>query len=285
MEDTGVSGRAPGSYAELAAMLKRRLPKLGGGQLRIAHLLLADPEGTAFRGIAAAARLTEVRESSIVRFANALGLPGYPAIMELCRVWLAEQARLARRTENADGSPGGLPSATLEQERTNLARSYGRLDLVEWWRAVEMLSEASRVYVIGLRDCAAVAGLLSLRLGRARGDVRRLGDSLVDELRDFAEREVLVAVSIRRYAMETVRVAEHARDRGLQVIALTDNAASPLREVAEVALFAETEAVGPARSLTACFSLAQALAAEVSLRLGVTHPDESPPALDFFYDG
>lgn len=275
----------PGSYAEFAAMVRRRLSKLRGGQLRIAHLLLADPEGTAFRGITEAARLAEVHESSIMRFANSLGLPGYSAIMELCRGWLAEQARLARRAENAVAAPGGLPSVMLEVDQTNLARSYGQLDRAGWHRAVGMLSEASRVYVIGLRDCGAVAGLLSLRLGRARGDVRRLGDSLVDELREFADREVLVAVAVRRYAAETVRAAEHARGRGLRVIALTDNAASPLCEVAEVSLFAETEAVGPARSLTACLSLAQTLAAEVSLRLGVAHPDESPSAVDFFYDG
>lgn len=275
---------APGSYAEFATIVRRRLPKLHGGQLRIAHLLLADPEGTAFRGITEAARLAKVHESSIMRFANSLGLPGYPAIMELCRVWLAEQVRLARRAENVVSSPGGLPAAMLETEQTNLARSYGQLDSAGWQRAVGMLSEASRVYVIGLRDCAAVAGLLSLRLGRARGNVLRLGDSLVDELREFADREVLVAVAVRRYAAETVRAAEHARGRGLRVIALTDNAASPLCEVAEVSLFAETEAVGPARSLTACLSLSQALAAEVSLRLGVTHSDESPPAVDFFYD-
>lgn len=274
---------APGSYSELAAMLKRQLPNLHGGRLRIAHLLLADPEGTAFRGIAEAARLVEVHESSIARFANALGLPGYPAIMELCRVWLAEQARLVRREEPAARSPGGLLSATLDQERTNLARSYGGLDAAAWWRAVEMLADAPRVHVIGLRDSAAVAGSLSLRLGWARGDVRRLGYSLVDEVRQFVEGEVLVALSVRCYAAETVRVAEHARERGLRVIALTDNAASPLCASSEVTLFAETEAVGPHRSLTVCHSLAQALAAEVSLRLGVTNSDESSPVIDFFY--
>lgn len=275
---------APASYPELAALLKRRLPKLRGGQLRIAHLLLADPEGTAFRGISAAARLVEVHESSIARFANSLGLSGYPAIMELCRVWLAEQVRLAGRTKNEQEPPDGLLSTIVEQERTNLTRSYGWLDSVAWSRAVELLANAPGVHILGLRESAAVAGLLSLRLGRARAGVRRLGESLVDELRELAEGDVLVAVSVRRYAAGTVRAAQYAQEQGLSVIALTDNAASPLCEFAEVALFAETEGVGPARSLTACVSLAQALAAEVSLRLGATLSDDGPAVIGFFHE-
>src|SRR5262249_44067484 len=137
--------------------------------------------------------------------------------------------------------------AVLEQERSNLARTFSRLDMGAWLRAVGLLSEAPYVYVIGLRDSVAVAALRGLRVSRVRAGGRRRGVSVVDEVREFAEGEVLVAVSVRRYAGETVRVAEYACDRGLRVIALTDNAASPLAELAVAALYAETDGVGEFR--------------------------------------
>ena len=80
---------APGNYQELAEILRARLPKLAAGQRRIANLLLTDPEGTAFRSISETARLADVHESSLVRFATSLGLAGYPALAQLCRAQLA----------------------------------------------------------------------------------------------------------------------------------------------------------------------------------------------------
>ncbi|GHF44190.1 DNA-binding MurR/RpiR family transcriptional regulator [Amycolatopsis bartoniae] len=266
----------PGSYQELTELLRGRLPKLAAGQRRIAHLVLADPEGTAHRGITEAARLVEVNESSITRFANSLGLSGYPDLMELCRVWLAEQAQVARRTDEPVEPPGGLLSATLEQEQTNLARTFGRLDRASWLHAVALLADADDVHVLGLRGSAPVAALL------ARGlRARQFGACLVDELPRVTG--VLVAVSVRRYAADTVRAVEYAKERGVPVVALTDNAASPLVEYAHAALFAEVTGVGGTRSLTALAALAQALAREVALRRGNSAPEDDLPQFGFYY--
>lgn len=268
----------PGSYQELTELLRSRLPKLASGQLRVAHLVLADPEGTAFRGIAEAARLAEVHESSVARFANSLGLPGYPAIMELCRVWLAEQAQAARRADsNGEEPPGGMLSATLEQEQLNLARTFGRLDRASWLHAVALLAESEAIHVLGLRECFPIAGLLSRHL-----NARQLGASLVDEVRELSG--VLVAVSVRRYAADTVRAVEYAREHGVKVVALTDNAASPLVEYAHASLFAETNGVGSFHSFTALAALAQALTAEVALRRGNHGPEgDLPPSFNFYF--
>ncbi|HJQ46661.1 MAG TPA: MurR/RpiR family transcriptional regulator [Amycolatopsis sp.] len=271
---------SPGSYSELAEVLRGRLPKLTGGQLRIAHLLLADPEGTVHRGIADAARLTEVHESSVTRFANSLGLAGYPAVMELCRAWLAEQALVARRAEaNGHEAPAGVLAATLEQEQANLTRTFGGLDRTSWLAVVSLVADAPGVPVLGLGDSAPIGALLVRRLGHAR-----LVRDLVQDLRRLGDGEVLVAVSVRRYAADTVRAVEHARERGVTVVALTDNAASPIAEHAETALFAEIAGVGGFRSLTSLAALAQALAAEVVVRRSDLSPDENLPAsLGFFH--
>lgn len=274
---------APRDYQEFAAAVRERLPKLTGGQLRIAHLVLADPEGTAHRGIDDAARMLDVRESSITRFANSLGLRGYPEIMELCRSWLAERARLARRADDGSRPPGGALSAVLDQERVNLVRTYSRLDAEMFSRAAVVLAEAPRVHVVGLRESAPVAALLTLRLSRARSGVRALGVPIMDDVKEFAAGEVLVAVSVRRYAAETVRVADHARSRDLSVVALTDHAASPLAALADAALFAEIDSVGKCPSFTAFLSLAQALAAEVAVRRGDPGFEDPSPDFGFYH--
>jgi len=53
------------------------MPALAAGQRRIARVLLADPEATAFRSIGETAKIAEVHESSLVRFAASLACPAY----------------------------------------------------------------------------------------------------------------------------------------------------------------------------------------------------------------
>jgi DNA-binding MurR/RpiR family transcriptional regulator len=265
----------PSTYDELGEILRARLPKLASGQRRIANLLLTDPEGTAFRSISETARLAEVHESSLVRFATSLGLAGYPALAQLCRAQLAEQAQLVRRFEEA-GSHGDLLTEVAEHDRQNLARTFARIDPAAWRQVVETLADAPAVHVIGLRKCFSVAYLLSYLLHVVRPKVRQLAASgqLVDELRDLASGEVLVAVSIHRYSADTVRALAYAKTRDLHTIVLTDNAGSPLVEHADVTLYVETAGVTIMRSLTAFTSLVQALGTEVALRLGTRSRDE-----------
>jgi DNA-binding MurR/RpiR family transcriptional regulator len=270
---------APQSYSELRAELQARMDSLAPGQQRIARLLLSDPEGTAFRSITETARLAGVHQSSLVRFASSLGLRGYPALVKLCRERLTEQVHLVHRFESAQrhSASGDLLTSVVEHDQQNLARTFARVAPEEWARMVDLLAEAPRVYVMGLRKCLSVAQLMSYLLHMVRPDVRLVAPvsgGLVDELRDLRAGDVFVGISIRRYTADTVRAMELAKRRGAHAIALTDDAASPLAAIAELALFVETGGVTLLRSLSAFVSLVQAAATAVALRIGARSRSE-----------
>lgn len=278
---SGADGKAgvPTSYAELRSVLQTGLDRFSPGQRRIARLLLSDPEGCAFRTIGETARAAEIHESSVVRFATSLGLEGYPGLVELCRQQLTDQAHLVRRFEEArqHEAPDDLLATVAENDERNLARTYARIDQASWRRAVELLADAPAIHVIGLRKCFSVAYLLTYLLHLVRRNVRQLTSAsglLVDELRDLAPGEVLVAIAIHRYTADTLRALTHAREQGLDTIVLTDNAASPLVNYADVVFYVETSGVTILRSLTAFASLVQALATAVAIRLGTRSRSE-----------
>src|SRR5262249_55164754 len=160
----------PASYQELRARLQDSLPTLAAGQRRIAQLLLDDPEGTAFRSIGETARLADVHPSSLVRFANLLGLAGYPGLVRLCREQLASTAPLVRRQEQAaeHTATAELLGAVVEHDGRNLTRTVAQIDHESWERAVEMLADSDSVHVVGLRKCFAVAYLMSYLLHMVR---------------------------------------------------------------------------------------------------------------------
>lgn len=264
---------APTSLVELQRMLRDRMGDLAPGRQRIARLLLADPEGTAFNTISEFARRAEVHESSVVRFANSLGLPGYPALVALCRQQVRRQAQLVARFDQAVvGEPGNdLVVAVSDQDQRNVTRTFANIDEESWDRAVALLAEAPRVHVIGLRKCFSVAYLLAYLLRLVRSDVRQLGmisGLIVEELRELQAGDVLVGISIHRYSSQTVAAVEHAARKGVHVVVLTDNPASPLAPHAALCFFVECGGVTILRSLTAFVSLVQALATATAVRLG-----------------
>lgn len=291
----GVMAVPPRNYPELRVQLQERMATYAAGQRRIARVLLADPEATAFRSIGETAKAAEVHESSLVRFATSLGLSGYPALVKLCRQQLAEQAQLVRRFEQAAEltETEELLGAVVEHDQQNIARTFARLDQATWREAVDLLTDARRVHVIGLRKCFSVAYLLAYLLRMVRPEVRQFAPTagmIGDDLRDLGEGDVFVALSIHRYTADTVRAIAEAKRRGLRTIALTDNPASPLVPHADVTCYVETGGVMVLRSLSAFVSLAQALATGVALRNGtgtrseLLLDEQLLDAFDVYYD-
>lgn len=263
---------APQSYSDLQAVLQARMDAFAPGQQRIAKVLLTDPEGCAFRTIAETAQIAGVHQSSLVRFATNLGLAGYPGMVKLCRERLAEQAHLVRRFELAEQHGATeLFAAAVEHDQQNLARTFARIQPADWSQAITLLAEAPRVHIMGLRKCMCVAQIMSYLLHMVRPEVYQMAPAaggLVDELRDLEHDDVFVGISIRRYTADTVRAMRHAKERGLRVIALTDDPASPLTGAADVTFFVDTKGVTILRSLSAFVSLVQTMATAVALERG-----------------
>ncbi|BCW44992.1 MurR/RpiR family transcriptional regulator [Arthrobacter sp. StoSoilB5] len=268
------------TYSQLQAELQSKMESLAPGQQRIARVLLTDPEGTAFRSIAETAKIAEVNQSSLVRFATMLGLKGYPALVRLCREHLADQANLIRRFDRVQQRPGSIQSlfaGVLDHETDNLTRTYARIDEADWNLAVKSLTDAPWVYVMGLRKCAPVAQLLSYLLRLVRPGVEQIAPAagmFVDQLRDLDPDGVFVAIAIRRYTADTVRALNYAKNRGLKTIALTDDSASPLARLADTTFYIETEGVTILRSMTVFISIAQTLATAVTIQNGARSRQE-----------
>jgi len=278
----------PRSFDELVGMLQVGLATLSDGHARVARQVLSDPEGCAFMTITELATAVGVNESTVVRFASKLGLDGYPALTALCRERLREQAQLVGRFErlqqlaDQDGRRppestrrGERLSAPLESlaasEQRNIVRTFARVDRKDWRRAVQTAARSRSVYVIGLRKCYAVAYLLSYLLGLIRDDVRHVASesgTLADALRQVGPKDTFIAVSIHRYTRDTLRALRFAHGRGAFTIALTDNAASPLAEHADVSFYIDTSSSSVLRSVSAFVSLVQAFAAAVAVERG-----------------
>jgi DNA-binding MurR/RpiR family transcriptional regulator len=267
---------APATYKELEQLLRRKHDGLTPHQQRLAQRVLSDPEGCAFQTVGQLAASAGVNESTVVRFATALGLRGYPELARLCQQRLQEKAQLIERFEALhylDGVDAGALASTASFDQANIARTFAGIDERAWAAAVEGLATARLVQVVGLRKSYAPASLLAYLLGLVRDGVVQLGAGhapLPDALRLLQAGDVVVGLSIHRYVRETLQAVEYAHRRGATTIAFTDNPASPLAGIADTVFYVEVGGVSILRSVTAIVSVVQALANAVAVELG-TH--------------
>jgi DNA-binding MurR/RpiR family transcriptional regulator len=239
----------------------------------IAEFLLRNPIRVTAWSIEDLSGALPVSTATVSRFARAMGFQGYPelraALAETLQSVLkpVEKLRDALERRSPDDSPQteGLQT-TVEAVRG--AAAGLRPEVVE--AAVERLLKAQTLYVMGFGMSAHLAGLLTLGLQPFCPqliNVVEFGGTEVaaGRLMNVGRGDLLVAISFPRYATDAVQLAAYARDRGADVIAITDSPASPLSRVADEVLLAPSAHPVLSSSLAAAVVVIEALLTSLML--------------------
>lgn len=239
--------------------------RLSKGHRRIAAFLTDHYDRAVFMTAARLGEVAEVSESTVVRFANALGYEGYPQMRSALREIVRHRLTSAQRFSIADDlPPDELPRAVLQNDMNNIKATIDGLDWDVFDEVVRTINQAQSIYILGLRSAAPLAAFLAYYLRFIFDNVREVGDMMSDTFETIARirpEDVLIAVSFPRYSTRTLESMQFAKSRGVKVVGITDGALSPLHTVSDLCLDARTEMTSFADSLAAPFSLLNALIA------------------------
>jgi DNA-binding MurR/RpiR family transcriptional regulator len=229
----------------------------------------AHPDEVSYLSARALGERCGVSESTVIRAVQELGFRGYPDYQEQVRRRLSHRRTTVERFSAAHGSD---PFArTFARDLENLKLTWEGLSRPAMDRAARLLSEAERVWLLGLRSSYSVAVLLHQGLSFLEVDARPLlpgyGD-LWDDASALGKRDTLVAIALPRYTRLTIEAARVAHDRGARVVAITDGPSSPLAGLADVLLPVAYGLSGYVESFTAAVCLAQALLLAVAENKG-----------------
>ncbi|MFC6879540.1 MULTISPECIES: MurR/RpiR family transcriptional regulator [Actinomadura] len=157
-----------------------------------------------------------------------------------------------------------LLNAVIEAERANLAGTMAALQAdgtLE--RAAAKIVAARRRFVAGSQKSRAHATLLHLELSASLSGISLIDEAAVraiDVLSDVRPTDVLVAFSFRRYARHTTTVAREFAAAGGHVVAITDDAGSPLAAAGDTTVVVGTGSASFSDSPTAISAVVHALA-------------------------
>lgn len=147
--------------------------------------------------------------------------------------------------------------------------------------AMDLITKAGRINILGLRPYKAVAIYLELLMEEFYSKTRQLSydsDSMFERILQFQKDEILIIFSFEPYTSRTYDAAEVAHERGIPVILVTEHLSCPIVPFASVTLKVENSK--KQFSILPIIALVEAMVIE----LGKRTSDESISKIDRLMD-
>lgn len=259
-------------YTELSEKIKQKKHKFSRGQRLIASYIEEHYEKVASMTAAKLGATVGVSESTVVRFATEIGYSGYPSLQqameEMTRNRLTTVQRLEITSETVDLE--SLLDASIDQDIDILKRTKEHISRVDFYNAVEEISNCSVIYVVAAGSSLAIATFLCHYLELIFDRVVLLEGiseaKMLQQLMKAKKGEGVIGISFPRYSKRVAKALKYASDQELCTVALTDTHLSPVASVAKHVLLAKSDMASFVDSLVAPLSLVNAFLMTVAIK-------------------
>ncbi len=248
------------------------MPKLSKGQKKIADFIINQYDKAAFMTALKLGNEVGVSESTVVRFANALGFEGFPELQGTLREMVKNKLTSLQRYEIAFDKMANkdiLPKV-ISSDIAKLRSTLEQIDKGQFDEAVEAILKAGKIYILGVRSSSALASFLGFYLNLLFDNVKLVNTTSVSEMFEqilhVKKDDVVVGITFPRYSRRTVKALEYAKKEGASVIGITDTQQSPVANCCDILLLAESDMVSFVDSLVAPMSVINALIVALGMR-------------------
>jgi len=245
---------------DLIKVIQNSFNKLSKGQKLIAEYIMNHYDKAAFMTAATLGETVGVSESTVVRFANTLGFEGYRELQKELQELIKNKLTTVQRI-SLSGDFSNYENAlkqVVKKDMDNMERTFNEMDYGAFETAVEMTLSANTVYVIGLRSSSFLAGYLGFYLNFLLDDVKVITtgpNDVFEQLLKANEKDVVIGISYPRYSKRTLEALDYVKEKGCQIIGITDSLISPAAQYADATLIASSNMLSFVDSLVAPMSL------------------------------
>ncbi len=250
---------------DLLREIQERMSGMSKGQRAIGHFIVQNYDKAAFMTAAKLGGNVGVSESTVVRFAIALGYEGYPELQDSLRELIRNKLTAVQRIEitNDRLGDGDVLEQVLGADVEKIKNTMETVSREAFESAVEQLINARRIYIIGMRSSSVLSNLLYYYFRLIFDNVTLVqttsGSEIFEQMLRVGPSDAVFAASFPRYSRRIVNAVDYAHSSGAKVIALTDSVLSPIALHADSLLLAQSDMASFVDSLVAPMSLINAL--------------------------
>nr|SUY25197.1 RpiR family transcriptional regulator [Clostridioides difficile] len=252
----------------LISNIQSQYTRLSKGQKLIAQYILNNYDKVAFMTACKLGETVGVSESTVVRFANALGYSGYPKLQAALQELIKNKLTTVQRVEMAHdySDDFAILNKVLKSDIDNIRSTLEEIDERAFKEASNKLLRARKIYILGMRSSFVVAQYLGFYLDIILDNVHiirmDMGDAFEQIVR-INEEDVIVAISFPRYSKKSYQIVNYAKEKGAHVISLTDSLFAPVASLADNTLLVKSNMASFVDSLVPALSISNALAISV----------------------
>ena len=235
----------------LISHIQSQYTRFSKGQKLIAQYILKNYDKVAFMTACKLGEAVGVSESTVVRFANALGYSGYPklqdALQEVIKNKLTTVQRVDMVKEFNDDS--AILKKIVKSDMDNIKDTLEEIDEKAFEEAANRILKAKRIYIVGMRSSFTIAQYLGFYLGIILDSVH-----------------VIIAISFPRYSKKSYQIVSYAKEKGAHIVSLTDSPFAPVASFTDNLLLVKSNMVSFVDSLVPALSIANALIVSVGMK-------------------
>lgn len=243
--------------------------QLPDGERKIADVLLGMQNDLAAYSATELAARAGVSKATATRLVRRLGFEDFQQMRQRARESRQAGSPLANLAKLAEQR--GTLGEHLDHDVSRLVRTLESLPADQVRRAIEILTAAERLWVIGFRNSHALALYARALLVQVKPDVRLLpapGQTVAEELSALSPGDAVLMLGFRRRPPTLTKILRTASQAGVPVVLLSDPSLGVIDKWAEVTLRCFTAGSSLFDSYVAPVSLINYLCAGVATALG-----------------
>lgn len=211
--------------------------------------------------------------TSVLRFCRRLGFDGFKQFQQTVRGELNRQPNLPDKFQRTlDGNnKDSLLAQTIRQDMRCIQQTFETLPYERICRAVQLITNAKRVFTFGMRESFALAHYAYSRFASVRPNVHLLSAGHYGEMESLlslTDNDVCVVYLFHRYTQQAVDILNLIQKQGASVILITSAPYEQLEPMATLLLDCEVDANGIKNSSVAPVCLADYLCNAVAVAGG-----------------
>ena len=249
---------------QLINIIQAQYSRLSKGQKLIAQYIINNYDKVAFMTASKLGEAVGVSESTVVRFANALGYAGYPKLQEGLQELIKNKLTTVQRVEMANedySDDSTILSKVLKSDIDNIKATFEE--------ASNRILKSRKIYILGMRSSFTVAQYLAFYLNVILDNVQLIRIDMGDPYQQIVrmnEDDLLIVFSFPRYSKQSHQVAKYAKSKGAYIVSITDSSFAPVAPLSDNILLVKSNMASFVDSLVAPMSVANALIISVAMK-------------------
>lgn len=223
---------------DMGSIIRGHYSSLTPSEKKVADYILDGNPETIRMTLADVAAETGVSDASVLRFCRSLGYKRWLEFkIDLTRCHPIPAEQILDEVNEQD-SPGVLAKKVFQNSVQALLDTSALLDEERFELAIDLISQAEKILIIGVGTSGPIAQEIHNRFFRLGLNCHVQTDSYLQMMESalLSPRDLVIVISQTGDSNDPIRTTAHAKSRGCSVIVITGNSGSKLTKYADVVL-------------------------------------------------